>query len=85
MRAIDRSRSCTHKERTAIDVAGELQTTALNAMVPPLNLTESELTLLRLLLQQHLDVGNEDNDLESLKEKADNAFYSHHSLESFES
>lgn len=41
--------------------------------IPPLNLTEDELVLLRTILQSHVDLGNTDPALESLKEKADTA------------
>ena len=41
--------------------------------IPPLNLTEDEITLLRTILQYHVDLGNTDPALESLKEKADSA------------
>jgi hypothetical protein len=41
--------------------------------VPPLNLTEEEITTLRTILQHHKDLGVDDDVIISLKEKADNA------------
>jgi hypothetical protein len=41
--------------------------------IPPLNLTEDELVLLRTILQSQVDLGITDPVLKSLKEKADTA------------
>jgi len=45
----------------------------MSGRIPPLNLTESEMVLLRTLLQHHADSNMEDPDLYSMKEKADKA------------